>query len=124
MTITQLLNFTAGFPNPPQGEGTQVDQYMTSAGRTATFAAWPLEWEPGSEWQYHPGSAHWVMAEIIERLTHMNWRDYMRSRLLDPCGLSNFLIGPPVEHQGDYQFVDTCSRAVRAPLHFRSFSYT
>jgi CubicO group peptidase (beta-lactamase class C family) len=109
--IIHLLNFTAGFPNPPPGGGSQVDQFDTSAGRTATFAKWPLEWEPGSEWQYHPGSAHWVMAEIIERLTAINWRDYMRSRLLDPCGLTSYLLGPPAEHQGDYQFVDLCSRS-------------
>ena len=51
------------------------------------------------------------MAEIIERLTAINWRDYMRSRLLDPCGLTSYLLGPPAEHQGDYQFVDLCSRS-------------
>lgn len=109
--VLHLLNFTAGFPNPPSGEGSPIDHYGTSAARTATFATWPLEWEPGSEWQYHPGSAHWVMAEIIERITAMDWRDYMRTRLLDPCGLSNYLLGPSVEHQGDYQFVDLCSRS-------------
>ena len=74
VTVRMLVTFTAGFPAPnPRPDGTTADRIAelmgTSEARTAEFATWGVDWEPGTFWQYHPGSAHWVMAEIVERVT-------------------------------------------------------
>ena len=111
ITVRMLVTFTAGFPNPPSDTpGVSADRIpelmATSEARTAEFARWPLDplWkgQPGSFWQYHAGSAHWVMAEIVERVTKIDFRDYLRSRVLDTCGLSDFHVGMPPELQELY----------------------
>ena len=68
VTIRQLVTFTAGFPNP--GDGPLFGPaFGSSAGRRAEFRKWELAWEPGSKWEYHALSAHWVLMEIVERRT-------------------------------------------------------
>jgi CubicO group peptidase (beta-lactamase class C family) len=111
VTVRMLVTFTAGFPAPPSDQfGVSADRIpelmATSSARTAQFAKWPLDplWkgEPGSFWQYHAGSAHWVMAELVERVTGVDFRDYLRSHVLDPCGLCDFHVGMPAELQELY----------------------
>src|SRR6478672_8020954 len=59
ITLEQVMLHTSGFPAAPLSpiEGD------TSAGRVKAFAKWRLNWEPGSTFEYHPSSAHWVLAE-------------------------------------------------------------
>ena len=64
----------AGFPAAPLS----VTDGDTSAGRTRAFAKWRLNWEPGSRFEYHPSPAHWVLAEIIERVTGKDYRDVVQ----------------------------------------------
>ena len=59
----------------------------------------PLQWAPGSRWEYHPSSAHWVCVEIIEAVTACDYRDHLRSAVLDPAGADGLFIGVPVEAQ-------------------------
>jgi CubicO group peptidase (beta-lactamase class C family) len=59
---------TAGFPHAPLGP----PAWDTREGRLAAFGRWSLNWEPGSTYEYHATSAHWVLAEIIDRVTGSN----------------------------------------------------
>jgi CubicO group peptidase (beta-lactamase class C family) len=105
--MRQLVTFTAGFPAPAQN---LVDPlFHTSAARCAEFAKWELAWEPGSRWEYHADSAHWVLMEIVERRTGMDFRDYLRTKILDPSGLSGFWVGVPEEIQSSLHFADVVS---------------
>jgi CubicO group peptidase (beta-lactamase class C family) len=96
VTVEQTMLHTGGFPTQPLGYG----QGETSAGRSAAFAQWQLEWEPGSRFEYHAASAHWVLAEVIERRTGTEWRTYIRRRILDPMGLDQLYIGLPQHLDG------------------------
>src|SRR5262249_49818951 len=69
--------------------------------RLARFAAWRCNWQPGSRFEYHPTSAHWVLAELIERCTGGDFRVFLRERILDPLGLTGLQVGVPREQQGD-----------------------
>ena len=108
VTIKQLVTFTAGFPNPKGSTANLAKPaaFSTSAARCAEFEQWELEWEPGSRWEYHPLSAHWVLMEIVERVTGLEFRDYLRTRVLDPAGLSEFWVGCPEELQPQLHFAD------------------
>ena len=55
------------------------------------FGQWSLNWEPGSSYEYHPTSAHWVLAEIIDRVTGGDFRDVVQDRVTDPAGLPRLL---------------------------------
>jgi CubicO group peptidase (beta-lactamase class C family) len=48
--MRHLVTFTGGFPNPPS-DLISPEKMGSSAARSAEFATWPLEWEPGSKWE-------------------------------------------------------------------------
>ena len=83
VTVEQVMLHTSGFPSAPMAA---LDG-ATSAGRCAAFEKWRLNWAPGSTWEYHPTSAHWVLAEIIERVSGADFRTVVRERVTDPAGL-------------------------------------
>jgi CubicO group peptidase (beta-lactamase class C family) len=39
------------------------------------------------------------MAEIVTRITGVDFKDFLRSAVLDPCGLSHFYVGLSEELQ-------------------------
>src|SRR4029077_10045255 len=58
-------------------------------------------WEPGTRFEYHATSAHWVLAELIERMSGTDFRDFVRTRVIEPLGLSGLQLGVPPGEQGD-----------------------
>ena len=87
VTVEQVMLHTSGFPMAPLS----ALQGDTSEGRTRAFAAWRLNWAPGSTYEYHATSAHWVLAEIIERVTGDDFRTVVQQRVTDPAGLPRVL---------------------------------
>jgi CubicO group peptidase (beta-lactamase class C family) len=96
VTVEQVFLMTAGFPSAVMG----IDDGNDRERRAARFAAWELEYEPGTKYVYHPGSAHWVLADLIERLSGVDYRDYVESRVTAPLGLPRVL-GIPRTEQTD-----------------------
>ncbi len=95
VTIEQVMLHTSGFPSAPM----RVQLGATSAGRCGRFADWHLNWAPGTAFEYHPTSAHWVLAEIIERVTGQDYRDVVEERVTAPAGLPRVL-GIPIDDVG------------------------
>jgi CubicO group peptidase (beta-lactamase class C family) len=71
--------------------------------RLERFAAWKLNWEPGTRFEYHPTSAHWVLAELIEASSGIDYRTFVHERVLDPLGLDRLRLGEPADRQGDIE---------------------
>ena len=87
---------SAAFPMAPFG----ALDWDNRERRLQRFSTWRLNWEPGSQFVYHATSAHWVLAEIIERRTGKDFRAYVRERILDPMGLADFYVGLPSDENG------------------------
>jgi CubicO group peptidase (beta-lactamase class C family) len=97
ITVEQVMLHTSGFPRAPFGPLDWDDRER----RLARFSSWRTNWEPGTRFEYHPTSAHWVLAEIIERCTGDDFRTFVRQRILEPLGLVGLQVGVPVAQQSD-----------------------
>jgi CubicO group peptidase (beta-lactamase class C family) len=94
ITVEQVMLHTSGFPHAPMGP---PDWYDRGA-RVRRMSAWKLNWEPGTRYEYHPTSAHWVLAELIERAAGKDYREVVEERVTRPAGLPRIL-GLPRERQ-------------------------
>jgi CubicO group peptidase (beta-lactamase class C family) len=96
VTVGQLFAHTAGFPSAPFAPLDWDDREK----RYGRFRQWRLTWEPGSRFEYHPSSSMWVIAEIIERRSGQSYRDFVRTRVLEPLQLQDLYVGlPGSEHE-------------------------
>jgi CubicO group peptidase (beta-lactamase class C family) len=87
ITVEQVMLHTSGFPHAPMGP---PDWYERGA-RVRRMASWRLNWEPGTRYEYHPTSAHWVLAELIERVTGKDFCTAVEERVTRPAGLPRIL---------------------------------
>lgn len=98
VTVEQVMLHTGGFPAAPMGP----PAWSTREGRLQRFAEWKLNFAPGTQFVYHPTSAHWVLAELIDRLTGTDYRQFIAEQVTGPLGLADRLqVGVPPEQQGD-----------------------
>lgn len=96
ITVEQVMLHIGGFPYVPFSPFDWDDREA----RLRRFASWRLNWEPGTRFEYHATSAHWVLAEIIERRTGMDFRAYVRERILERAGLEDLFLGLPTGLNG------------------------
>ena len=94
VTVEQVLLHVGGFPYAPF----RPDKWGDRDALLEAFARWRLNWEPGTRYEYHPTSAHWVLSEIIQRRTGMGFRDFIRERVTGPMGLDELFVGMPEAH--------------------------
>jgi CubicO group peptidase (beta-lactamase class C family) len=95
VTVEHVLLHTAGLA----GASMPRELWTDRAGRLERFGEWKLESEPGSAFAYHGNSAHWIQAELIERLFGADYRVAVNERILLPLGLESSSLGMPVTEQ-------------------------
>ncbi|HEX7035153.1 MAG TPA: serine hydrolase domain-containing protein [Pseudomonadales bacterium] len=91
VTVGQLFTHTCGFPQAPF----RPLEWLDRERRLARFAQWRLTWEPGSRFEYHPTASMWVIAELIERRSGTDFREFLRERVIEPLGLDDCYVGLP-----------------------------
>ena len=96
VTVEQVMLHTAGFPNATISPADGADPEA----RIRRLANWTLEWEPGSRFEYHATSAHYVLVELLEHLEGRDFRDVIHDRVCAPLGLPR-LLGLPLDQQDD-----------------------
>ncbi|MDH3679461.1 MAG: beta-lactamase family protein [Acidimicrobiia bacterium] len=94
ITVEQVMLHTSGFPHAPMGPPTWNERES----RQERMRTWRLNWEPGTRYEYHPTTAHWVLAEIIDAVTGQDYRDVVEERITKPAGLPR-IVGIPASEQ-------------------------
>ena len=87
VTVEQVMLHTSGFPLAPLSPSIWGDR----AARVKKMHSWRVDWEPGSRYFYHSTSAHWVLAELIDRVTGRDYRNEVYDRVMAPLGLPRML---------------------------------
>jgi CubicO group peptidase (beta-lactamase class C family) len=97
ITVEEVMLHTSGFPHAPF----LPLEWDDREARLARFANWRCNWEPGTAYEYHATSAHWVLAELIERATGQDFRAFLRAEVIEPLGLTRLQVGVPHAQQAD-----------------------
>jgi CubicO group peptidase (beta-lactamase class C family) len=96
VTVEQVLLHTGGFPYAPF----RPEYWGDRERLLEAFSRWRLNWAPGTRFEYHSTSAHWVLAEIIYRRTGKDFREFIREQVTGPMGLPELFVGLPEEYDG------------------------
>ena len=96
ITLAQVISHRAGYPSQTVSSKAWTDH----AQMCQEVCDFTLEWTPGSRLHYHPKSAFWTAAALIETVTKRDYRDFLRQRIIEPLGLArDMFIGlPDAEH--------------------------
>lgn len=92
ITIRNLLTHTSGYQDyAPQDYTIPAWRLPGDALKTVhEFAGKPLDFEPGTEWQY--SNTNFVIAAlIVQKVSGMPFAQFLRERVIDPAGLKDVL---------------------------------
>jgi CubicO group peptidase (beta-lactamase class C family) len=102
ITLFQVITHQGGFPDGDVPSTTWNDHAKV---RQAVFD-FSLQWVPGSRISYHGLSAHWVLAMVVEAVTGKDFRDVLRTEVLEPLGLAKDLfVGLPTSETSRMTFL-------------------
>ena len=97
-TVFELMTHTSGMPTNPQGEikGLLQQMNLTLEEAVKHYAKEPLEFEPGSKWQYcNTGLA--TLGRIVEAVSGQPYEKFVETRILKPLGMKDSFYFPPAE---------------------------
>jgi CubicO group peptidase (beta-lactamase class C family) len=111
ITVEHVLLHTGGFPYAPFPQSLWSDRDAL----LKAFSSWRLNWEPGTRFEYHATSAHWVLAEVIHRRTGQDYKTYIRKRITEPMGLDELYVGVPPEQRHGWAEIQWMGDQVEPP---------
>jgi CubicO group peptidase (beta-lactamase class C family) len=116
VTLQHLLTHTAGLAVNTEGpagefyrqanlsqEGIWLAEYCKRAG------ALPLNFQPGTQWQYTSTVGFSILGRVVEIVSGMNLDQFFRQRIFAPLGMNNTFFNIPPERMADVATVYTRS---------------
>jgi CubicO group peptidase (beta-lactamase class C family) len=107
MTIQDLLTHTSGLANGfegPAGEYVRRANLPTGgslAERVKRAASLPLNFQPGSQWEYSPSTGFDTLGRIVEILSGMTLDQFFKTRIFDPLGMKDTFFTVPANRAAD-----------------------
>ncbi len=98
ITIQDLLTHTSGLVSrqmlgtrlaPPRKQGD------TLAGYIPKLASVPLDFQPGTRWEYSAAAGPDLLGRIVEIVSGMPYDQYLRTRIFEPLGMNDTFFYPP-----------------------------
>jgi len=116
VTLQHLLTHTAGLAVSTEGpagefyrqgnlsqEGISLAEYCKRAG------ALPLNFQPGTQWQYTSTVGFSILGRVVEIVSGMNLDQFFKQRIFAPLGMNNTFFNIPPERMADVATVYTRS---------------
>lgn len=90
VTIRQLLSHTSGYQDfwPQDYVPPAMEKAITPQGILDHWAKQPLDFEPGTRWQYSNTNFE-IAALIVEKASGKPFFEFVRTRILDPLGMKS-----------------------------------
>jgi CubicO group peptidase (beta-lactamase class C family) len=107
ITIQDLLTHTSGLANGFEGPaGEYVRRANLPAGgslaeRVTRAASLPLNFQPGSQWEYSPSTGFDTLGRIVEIVSGMTLDQFFKTRIFDPLGMKDTFFSVPANRAAD-----------------------
>ena len=95
ITVREVLSHTSGLPFQSALEEPTLDLYPLAA-RVRSYAMTPLEFEPGTKYQYSNAGIN-TAARILEVVSGMAYEQFLHERLFDPLSMKDTTFWPNEE---------------------------
>ena len=105
ITVRDLLTHTSGLANAfegPAGEYVRRANLPTGGSldeRVKRAAKLPLNFQPGTQWEYSPSTAFDTLGRIVEILSGMTLDQFFKTRVFDPLGMKDTFFTVPAARQ-------------------------
>jgi CubicO group peptidase (beta-lactamase class C family) len=104
LTIRDLMTHTNGLETggPGSREGARMSPRNTSSNLAAyvpTLGAVPLDFQPGSKWQYSALSGIETLGRIVEITSGMTFDQFLQKRIFEPLGMKDTAFYPTDDRQ-------------------------
>ncbi len=93
ITVSQVLLHAGGFPYAQLNRAEITDRKA----RLDAYASWQTDWQPGTRFEYHATSAHWVLADVIAEVSGRPYAEEIAARVLEPVECSSWFAIDPTE---------------------------
>ena len=107
ITVQDLLTHTSGLANGFEGPaGDFVRRANLPSGgsldeRVKRAASLPLNFQPGTQWEYSPSTGFDTLGRIVEILSGMSLEQFFKTRVFDPLGMKDTFFTVPQARQAD-----------------------
>ena len=90
VTLRQLLSMTSGYQDywPQDYVFTAMQSRTTADAIMQQWAAQPLDFDPGSAWQYS-NTNYVIAASVVEKVAGMPFMDFLRQRIFRPLSMNS-----------------------------------
>lgn len=114
VTLQHILTHTAGLAVSTEGpagdfyRNAKLEQGRLSLAEfSQRVGAMPLNFQPGTQWQYTSGVGFAVLGRVVEIVSGMNLDRFFKSRILTPLNMTNTFFNIPPDRIGDVATVYT-----------------
>ena len=107
ITIRDLLTHTSGLANGFEGPaGDYVRRANLPSGgsldeRVKRMGKLPLNFQPGTQWEYSPATGFDTLGRIVELLSGMTLDQFFKTRVFDPLGMKDTFFLVPADRRAE-----------------------
>ena len=107
ITLRDLLTHTSGLANAGEGPAGEFFRRASLARggslaeRVKRLAPLPLNFQPGTQWEYSPSTGFDTLGRVVEILSGLTLEQFFKQRIFAPLGMNNSFFTIPADRMTD-----------------------